>query len=427
LFFNDPMPALDSATTTTNPVSAIAAATANTPPVERPLTARWLDLETLSHSERYRNAFANGGGHDFNNAQQRSLILGKIKLDSEGRYDIGFRASSGRYFNWAYGGYTGANFLSRVNSTAFVNSACTPREAFGIYQAVFADPGGKTIADAVKSEGWNFYMRELYLSATPVKPVAVEFGSFSIERGYSSEITTFDEDGYLSGERIRFHDPEHLFFDQISFTNAFFGDIATPNLFARGSSLAKFNYRQVAVKKQLNKRVGFSGEYTWQTEIDTLREAAVLGAEELKVVDSVRFEAYERLNPKVYPGLAQSMIGPIPSLSVPGASGFAVAAEKRRGKLSGDVGYASIDGNYSVYTGARFLEAVAFPLNGDSYGQGNRAFVHALYKIAPAVTAFGFYTHEVGSELVRTLNQQGWNAGMTFDLKAMVNTEKLLF
>jgi hypothetical protein len=80
-----------------------------------------------------------------------------------------------------------------------------------------------------------------------------------------------------------------------------------------------------------------------------------------------------------------------------------------------------------VYTGSRFFEAVCFPLNGDAYGQGNRPFVHASYKIAPGVTAFGFYTHEVGSARVLTLNQQGLNAGMTFDLKAMVNKAKLVF
>jgi len=58
-------------------------------------------------------------------------------------------------------------------------------------------------------------------------------------------------------------------------------------------------------------------------------------------------------------------------------------------------------------------------MNGD-----DRIFAHASYKIAPGVSAFGFYTHEVGSERVLTLNQQGLNAGVTFDLKAMANTEK---
>ena len=413
--------------TSSSSVSTAAPVKAVKPATEKPLLGRWLDLENLSNSERYRNAYAVGGEHVFENAQQRSLIIGKIKLDAEGRYDIGFRASSGRYFNWAFGGYTGENFADRVSSPAFLPSFFLPAESLAAVQAIFADPIGVELARHLESNGWQFYMRELYFSATPVKPMTVEFGSFGIERGLSTEITTFDDDGYLSGERIRFHDSKHLFFDEVGFTSAFFGDIATPNLFDRGSSLKKFNYRQVFVKKQLNQRVGFSGEYTWQAGTDTLRQAAVVGVKESRIVDSVRFEGYERLNAVSFAGIAQSPLGPVAALSVPGASGFAIAVQKKLDKLSGDIGYASIDKKYAVYSGYRFPTVIGFPLNGDSYGQGKRLFMHASYTIAPGVTAFGFYTHEVGSERVLTLNQQGLNAGMTFDLKAMINKEKRMF
>jgi hypothetical protein len=161
--------------------------------------------------------------------------------------------------------------------------------------------------------------------------------------------------------------------------------------------------------------------------IDTLREAAVVATKESRVVDSVRVEAYHRLNTITYPGVAQSPIGPIPAVAVPGASGFAVTAVKSLGRMSGDFGYASVDQHYSVYSNGRLFEAGSFPLNGDAYGQGNRIFAHTSYKIAPGVTAFGFYTHEVGSDRVLTFNQQGLNAGVTFDLKAMVNTTKRVF
>ena len=177
----------------------------------------------------------------------------------------------------------------------------------------------------------------------------------------------------------------------------------------------------------MNDRIAFSGEYTWQTGTNTLREGLVIGTKESKVADSVRFEAYERLNSVTFAGLATSAIGPIPSLTVNGASGFAVTINKKVGNLSGDIGFATIDSDYSVYANSRFFHAVGFPLNGDTYGQGNRPFVHASYKVAPGVTAFGFYTHEVGATRVLTLNQQGLNAGMTFDFKAMVNKAKLVF
>lgn len=429
LALSSPADAVNTALATSSSKSIVATPKPLTPPVEHSLTGRWLDLDTLSHSERYRNAFADGGGHVFEGGQQRSLIVGKIKLDAEGRYDIGFRASSGRYFNWAYGGYSGQDFIKRVGEA---KNRFSPAAEFGLVQSIFADPVGTSLGQTeIHSNGWQFYMRELYFSATPVKAMTVEFGSFGIERGLSTEITTFDEDGYLSGERIRFNDSKHLFFDEIGFTSAYFGDIGTPNLFDRGSSLKKSNYRQAFAKKQLNKRIGFSGEYTWQagenTGIDTTREAVVVGTRETKVVDSLRFEAYERLNTTTFPGLARSPLGPIAPLSISGASGYAIAAEKKLGKLSGDFGYASIDKNYSVYTGYRFFQAVSFPLNGDAYGEGNRAFAHASFKIAPGVTAFGFYTHVVGNEKVLTLNEQGLNAGMTFDLKALLNKEKKVF
>jgi hypothetical protein len=409
---------------TDSPGVSTAAAGTKSVPVTKAWVDRWLELDTLSHSERYRNAFSVGDYRMFDNAQQKSLVEGKVKLDSKGRYRIGFRASSGGYFNWAFGSYTGESFLARLSDPAFALKYCTPAQYFALAQAEFADPTGSLLSQALVSNGWHFYMRELYFSATPVKPVTVEFGSFGFERGLSTEITTFDEDGYLSGERVRIHDSKHLFFDEVGFTNAFFGDIATPNLFDRGSSLTKFNYRQAFAKKQLNTRLGVSGEYSWQAAIDTLREAAVIGTKESKVIDSVRVEAYERLNSKVFPGLAESPVGPIPSLSVRGASGLAVAAQKSLGRMSGDVGFASIDSRYSVYSNGRLFEAGSFPLNGDAYGQGNRIFGHASIKIAQGVTAFGFYTHEVGSTRVLTFNQQGLSAGVTFNLKSILNSEK---
>lgn len=111
---------------------------------------------------------------------------------------------------------------------------------------------------------------------------------------FPSEIGTLHEDGYLSGERIRIRDARHPFFDEVGFTKAFLGDIATPSFFDRGTGLKESNYRQV-------------------------------------------------------------------------------------------------------------------------------------FAIAPGVTASGFYTHEMGSEQVLTLIQQGLNAGDAFDPKAMVNNEKLIF
>jgi hypothetical protein len=366
-----------------------------------------------------------GGGVLWANAQQRSLIVGKLKFDEEGRYTIGFRVSSGHYFNWAFSSYTGESVLSHATSASYHASTYTPAQYLEIEQSIFVDPTGYATLLALKSNGAQMYFRELYLSASPVKPITVEFGSFGIERGYGSEITTFDEDGYIAGERIAFHSPKHLFFDEVKFTNAFFGDFSTANFFQRGGSLKSFNYRQVSAKKQLNDRIGFSADYTRLSGTDTLREALLVKTKELKVIDSVRFEAYERLNTITLAGgtWPYGVVAPLP---VSGGSGFSVALNEKIGKLRGDLGYADIDQNYSVYANSRMFHAEGFALNGDTIGEGKHPFVHAAYQFAPGVSAVGYYTHGLTSQGLDP-NRQGWCGGINFDLKAMINTEKRVF
>jgi len=400
--------------------TAVVPTSANT--ATKPLTDRWLDLVELSNSERYRNSYNQGGFHNFEAGQERDLLIARIKLDQDARYFIGIRASSGRYFNWAYAEFAGQSRTERVKLAGLDGqsaAAKTPAENAEQTAAKIADPAGALVSGGA-SNGWEFYVRELYMSATPVKAATVEFGSFGFERGYGSEITTFDNDGYLTGERVRIQDPKHLFFDQIGFTTADFGFVGTPNLFDRGSGFGISNYRQAFVKKQLNRRVGFSADYTSQIGTNTLRQAALVGTKESKLVDSVRVETYQRLNTITLQGLPIS-----------GGSGFAVTADKQIGKrLNMDAGFASIDENYTVYGNSRYLHSSGFTLNGDTYGLGNRPFTHASLKIAPGVTAFGYYTHAVGSGVaarVLDLNKQGLNAGLTFDFKAWANLDKKVF
>ena len=387
-------------------------------PYDRPLTARWLDLTTLSHSERYRNQYGDDGTHYFDDGQQRSVVAGKLKLDEAGNYFIGFRASSGRSFNWAYADYAGCGFACSLNNPAvdgnYKNMITDPDTA----AAYYADPAGVAFVEGVNSQGWEFYVRDLYVSATPVKRVTLEFGSFGIEKGLSTEITSFDDDGYLTGERVRLTDPAHFFFDQITLTSAYFGYFDQPNLFVRGPGFSKSNYRQIAGRKQLSKRVGVSGEYNWisnNARTSTLREAIVVHVAESKVFDNVRLEGYERLSRVAPQGDDEAR-----------RQGFAAVGEKKLGKFSGDFGVASIDRDYGVYGGSSFAQEVGFSLNGDNYNTGIRIFSHVNYKISPAVSAFGFYTHITGQN-IPNLDTQGLNAGLTFDLKALANTSRRIF
>ena len=144
------------------------------------------------------------------------------------------------------------------------------------------------------------------------------------------------------------------------------------------------------------------------------------------MVDSVRFETYQRVNTVTLAGGVWPR-GPVAPLSVKGGSGFAVGLNERFGRLSGDLGYAQVDKDYAVYAG-RYFHAIGFALNGDTIAMGKHPFIHAVYQIAPGVSAVGYYTHGLTSiNEGFDMNRQGWTAGMNFDLKAMINKEKLVF
>jgi hypothetical protein len=391
------------------------------PAPQKSLTGRWLDLTEMSESQRYRNEFDQNGEKIFDSGQQRTALSGHIKLDRDGRYFIGIRAESGQFFNWGYADYIGHDFLYYAGQTL---NGFTPAEYASFFSALEADPAGSSQNFADK--GWNFYVRDLYVSATPIKQVTVEFGSIQIERGYSSEITTFDDDGFIAGERVRIHDAKHFGLDEVSFTSAYLGDVVTPNFFKRGDRLKQSNYRQVAGKKLINQHIAASAEYNWLNGTDTLREGAVFKVAESKAVDEVHVELYQRLNTITFPGVASSPVGPVAALPISGAEGFAVFVTKKVRSVSGDFGYDRIDSHYGVYENSRLLEDVGFSLNGDSYSTGNRIFGHMNVKINPVVTLFGFYTHELSGDAY-TYNKQGFNAGLKFDLKAMANAEKKIF
>lgn len=374
---------------------------------EGPL-GRWLSLDNMSFSSRYRNSAATNGNHVFNGGQQRSLISGKFKFDREGKYFIGFRASSGRYFNWAYASMAGTHF---GNGNAPLS--ITPAVAGTIVPLI-----GRGAPIAVpEARGWNFYMRELYLSASPTKFLTMEFGSFGIERGVASEITTFDDDGYLSGERVRLKDKQHLYLDEISATFAYLAvaDLNTPNFFARGTDLGKNNYRQVAATKTFGKRVAVSAQYDWLARFQTVREAAKVNIGESKVLDSTRLELYQRVN------AAPQDFGIFPA-----ANGWSLSAAKNLGKKQWQLegGYANVDRYYGVYGGSQIGTLAGFSINGDSYQTGERLFARANYTPHPFVTLFGFYTHELNparDAMYNGFNKQNVQGGLTLNFKAMLD------
>jgi hypothetical protein len=381
-----------------------------------PALSRWLEVDALSFSMRYRNSYDTQGIHAFNNGQQKSLVSGKFKFDKDGKYFVGFRASSGRYFNWSYASFTGLDYKQGA-AAAF--NAYTPQRQDVVLNAFYLDPNASLILSEESARGWEFYIRDLYLSATPIKGITFEFGALPIERGAGSEITTYDDDGYISGERIRVRAPEHLYFDQIAVTTAYLGDVFKPNFFDRYERLSQWNYRQALLEKHFGSRFKGSADFTWLTGTRTMREAGLVKIPETKALDSVRVELYQRLNDVYLPGILTKA-----------ASGWSFTASKTFAKrYTVEAGYASVDDDYGVYSGDGVLVASAFGLNGDSYQVGKRFFTKADIKLAPYASLFGFYTHQINPEpnpLYLSLTRQSLNVGMMVDFKTMLKMSHIL-
>lgn len=366
-------------------------------------------MNTLSFSYRYRNMADTNGFHLFATGQQRGLIDGRFKFDREGKYSVNFHVSSGRYFSWAYADSIGSGFGDLAGASL---NTFTPAQTAKFFTAIAADP----FTDNIASRGWQMYVRQLYFSASPIKQLGFEYGSLAIERGASTEVTSYDEDGYVTGERLRIRDPKHLFADQIVTTFGYVGDYFHPSFFDRGDHLTRSNYHQFLAQKAIGKRLLASVDYTSHNKVDTMREAVRVNVAESRFLDSARLELYQRTNNVVLQGASFGT-----------GAGFAFTGTKTiRKTVTLEGGYSAIDSHYPVLTGSRFLESVAYNLNADTIGIGRRPFVRASVKVSPYASLFGFYTHQLASDYY-TLNQQGMNFGATIDFKKLLQDKVHLF
>ncbi len=277
-----------------------------TPATVHPI-ARWLDLQGGNLALDYKRAQPTDAPWYYQ-LQYRFLVRGLLKLDERGRYAVGFRVSTGNAFTFSWNN-TGAGL--------------------GGFEA-------------------DVYLKDLFLAASPAKHLEFQYGGIGINRGESTEITSYSVNGYLTGERISIKHPEKLFFDEISATGGYLGDPHEPGVFHRFHRLASMNYHQFLVSKKFREQVSVSADYTFQDGVDTLREAIKLKIKRTRVLDSLVFENYERLD-------------------LQPAWGCALSAQKDAGtRLTLLGGYADVDKNYVNW-------------NADRMGKGRRLYIAATY------------------------------------------------
>jgi len=313
--------------------------------------ARWLDLQTATLNLRYRYVDNSAGLVTTNQLQHREAFRGRIKFDQAGRYALNF------------GLFSGVRFTSGWDNT------------------------GLGMNDAQK----NIAFKALYASAQPWEGVEGQLGGLYIIKGESTELTTYDEDGYITGERFTIRRPDLLFFDEVSVTSAYFVGGTGPADVPVSKRLPHFdeqNYQHYLLDKRFGKRAAASFDYTRESGRVTWRQAINLEVPESRAFDSVILELYQRteVNPD---------------------EGFALTLEKAiTAKLSINGGYASIDPQYG-------------PLNADRFGIGNRVFVITTYNFGPELLASFFITTAVGHNGVlpqRTLS----NTVVTYNLLPML-------
>jgi hypothetical protein len=290
---------------------------------EDAITSRWLDLQAADVGARFRYVDPSAGPIQ-RQGQYNNAYRARLKLDAQGRYAVGVGIATS--------GTITASWNNSGIGTAPSNS--------------------------------DFAVRQLYLAARPVEGIEAQYGSFGVLHGESTEITSYDNDVYIAGERVSLRRPKDLFLDELSVTYAYLGDTTTPGVAKRWRRLGQSNYHQFLLEKRLGKRTAVSADYTFQSGIETLRQGVHLDTKGWTALDGVRLETYERVDVKP-------------------DHGFALIVEKSLLKhLALAPGWANIDASYTAP-------------NSDSFGRGQRVFLIASLSLTPELRLSTFYTHAV--------------------------------
>ena len=301
-------------------------------PAVRPApTHRWYDVQTIQLDARYRLIDTSAGVRSSNHLQHRQTFKGAFKFDPKGRYTLQAGGGSGTSFTGSW------------------------------------DNAGPGTGDG----DVNLGVRYLYASAAPLKGLELQAGGLGLVRGESTEITSYDNDGYIVGERVTVKQPARFFFDEISVSAGYLGDTSTPSVFDRFDRFDEHNYTHALVGKKLGARAAVSVDWTGVDGVDTWRQAIRLSTKETGVIDAVRLELYERTS-----GTRDE--------------GFAVTAERMLPhKLSLAGGYATIDRAYGG-------------LNADRFNRGNRIFLDAKLPLVRDLSLNVFYGRAVGTDYAVT-------------------------
>jgi hypothetical protein len=284
---------------------------------------RWVDVQAFNVAARYRFVQDDQNVRTSHDVQDSSGFKARVKADRAGRIALNV------------GVFTGGSFASSWNST-------------GIGAAELSQP---------------MNVKQLSLSVSPFKGTEAQVGSLYLVRGESTEITHYDNDGFLTGERLTVKRPGQFFFDEITVTSGYLGDLKTTNAFERADRLNDFNFRQMLVGKKVGARVAMSAEWTDAVDQETWRGAVAVKVP--RFVDAVRVEYYARPDAD--------------------ARGGAVSIER------------TLPRRIAVAGGYAHMDAQVGSLTGDKFGRGERVFGSVTVPVVNALSANVFYAHALSN------------------------------
>ena len=311
---------------------------------ENPFSTRWARLNALSVGFRSVVEQNSAGANTVAQGQHQEFVSGEFRFDKDAKYTLQTSFSSGNVFT-----------------------------------------GGWSDSDIGRAKGtYGLYWKKFYLSAKPVAGVEFQYGGIGIEQGTISEIIGYSNDGYVTGGRVSVRQPRILFFDTVSATFGYLGDLNTPEMNKRFRRLDQVNFRQYLVTKRIGSRAEVSLQYSNRWGIKTFNQSIKLAAKESRFVDAVLVEFYERVRGDAH-------------------SGFNLGAEKgisTRLKVGG--GYAALDRNIG-------------DLNTNAFFHGNRVYLMADFRVAPAVTFFALVNHGVNNAYALP-NRTHVHFGFSYDI-----------
>jgi hypothetical protein len=291
------------------------------PAASEPPLRRWFEIQNLTLYSRYQFIRNSAEVVTASHPQYKDTFRARFNFDAQKRYTINA------------GAFSGGTFVSTWDNYGY-------------------GPGGARTTFE--------YLKQLYGAAIPVRGLELQYGGLYIARGETDEFTSYDDDGYLAGERVIVRRPKNFYLDEVSFTRALIGPYETPDLTRRWNGLSHPNYWQALAAKRFG-RLGSSLDYTSQSGRDTVRAAVTMRFAASAPVNTVRYEQYKRLN------------------SHP-AAGFALWAERGLTRFARlQAGYISVDEFYGptdtptsarewnadrVQRGRRFFGAVTVPIYG---------------------------------------------------------------